>query len=301
MNQHVKRLIPLLCILPLVLSGCSAAGVLPVASPQGISAPPAPPEHAASSYSHIADIPSAPPAEELPDLSGCEYIQNYYICSVIDDTLAQIITDNMTDYDKLLAVYRHLITTTAFFNEPVGTDIWRLRGDPDNLPTVYEIRSISPLLFGIGSCEDYASAFVTLCDRLGFAAVYVPGLTYSVEGVLVPHAWAMVKLDGVWYHADPQLEDNIIRYQHLRYRYFLKSDEVMQTDHRWGDLLVDPDDYALALPSCPETYEATPEETVTQELRPDRARILRRLAEEEGVYLAAHPPLSEYQPPALPE
>jgi transglutaminase-like putative cysteine protease len=53
---------------------------------------------------------------------------------------------------------------------------------------------------------------------MGFEARYVPGLTYSIEGKLVPHAWAMVRLDGSWYHADPQLEDNII-----------KADQVLNT------------------------------------------------------------------------
>lgn len=237
----------------------------------------------------------------LPDLGGLSHIQNYYLCSVIDDTLSGILTDGMTDYERLAAVYRHLVIHTAFFNEPVGTDIWRYRGDPDNLPTAVEIRSISPLLFMVGSCEDYAAAFVTLCDRMGFEARYVPGLTYSVDGVLVDHAWAMVRLDGQWYHADPQLEDNVIRNAVLRYRYFLKSDEQMKTDHRWGGLLENPSEYALSLPRCDSELDAPAQETVAQPARPDRKQIEQRLATEKAAYLTSHPPLSEITLPKLPQ
>ncbi len=288
--------------------GAVGACLLAGCTPQGLMLAEEPPAASGSLSSVPSTISSAPsaqpdsaPQDNTPDLTGLTHIQNYYICSVIDDTLSAILTDDMTDYDKLLCVYRHLVASTAFFEEPVGTDIWRYRGDPDNLPTVFELRSISPLLFGIGSCEDYASAFVTLCDRMGFPAYYVPGLTYSVTGQLVEHAWAMVRLDGVWYHCDPQLEDNIIKNNVLRYRYFLKSDEQMQTDHRWGDMLTDPSEYAQSLPACLHQIGSPPQETIVQRERPDREQIVQQLAKESAAYLAGHPPLLQIEPPVLPQ
>lgn len=267
----------------------------------------APPEQPSSAQqsapadtSSVADTSSAKEQPKQPDLSGLAHIQNVYICSVIDEVLAQTITDDMTDVQKVTAVYRRLVTETAFFDEPVGTDIWRYRGDPENIPTIYEIRSISPLLFGIGSCEDYASAFVTLCDRMGFEALYVPGLTYSVEGKLVDHAWAMVKLEGNWYHADPQLEDNIMREGRLRYRYFLKDDRVMGADHRWGAMLEEPSDYALTLPACEQEADPPEQEIVIQPERPSKSAIEKRLAQERELYLLTHPPLTDYLAPELP-
>lgn len=283
--------------LALALCACapkSLATVDPV-----LDSAPCPAEVSSSSQPASSGVLS--PQDALPDLSGLAHIRNYYICSVIDETLRGIVTDDMTDYERLTAVYRHLVIHTAFVNEPVGTDIWRYRGDPDNLPTAVEIRSISPLLFGIGSCEDYAAAFVTLCDRMGFEARYVPGLTYSVDGVLVDHAWAMVRLDGQWYHADPQLEDNVIRNAVLRYRYFLKSDEQMKTDHRWGSLLEEPEEYALSLPLCESELDPPTQETVTQPARPDKKQLEGRLATEKAAYLTAHPPLTELTLPTLPE
>lgn len=284
-------------ILALALCACVPKTLATVDPVQGGASAPA--ASLSSPPKTSSDV--APSQDALPDLSGLSHIQNYYLCSVIDDTLSGILTDGMTDYEKLAAVYRHLVIHTAFFNEPVGTDIWRYRGDPDNLPTAVEVRSISPLLFGIGSCEDYAAAFVTLCDRMGFDALYVPGLTFSVDGVLVDHAWAMVCLDGQWYHADPQLEDNVIRGAVLRYRYFLKSDEQMKTDHRWGGLLEEPSAYALTLPPCESELDPPAREMVTQPVRPDRKQIEQRLAAEKAAYLTSHPPLSEITLPKLPQ
>lgn len=251
----------------------------------------------------LAPSSSAQTAEpQKPDLSRCKVIQNYYVCSVIDKALEKLGTKEMGNYEKLLAVYRYLVCEVSFFNEPVGTDLWRYRGDPANTPSIYEVRTLSPLLYGIGSCEDYASSFVTLCDRMGFEARYVPGLTYSIEGELVPHAWAMVKLDGSWYHADPQLEDNIIKADRvLKYRYFLKADKEMSAHHRWGRLLNEPDEYALALPQCPQSYKATPPEVIVQSPRPDRKRIAQQINTEKVVYAQSHPPLGELPELTLPE
>lgn len=72
-------------------------------------------------------------------------------------------------------------------------------------------------------CEDYAAALTLLLREMGLEAAYVPGLTYSAEGNLVDHAWTLVKVDGVWYHLDSQLEDAISRRGSVGYRYFLRG------------------------------------------------------------------------------
>ena len=72
----------------------------------------------------------------------------------------------------------------------------------------------------LGSCEDYAAALTVLLQEMGLEAVYVAGLTISVEGDFVDHAWTAVQLRGEWYHLDAQLEDNILRNDFLTYRYF---------------------------------------------------------------------------------
>ena len=100
-----------------------------------------------------------------------------------------------------------------------------------------EQRALSPLRFGVGMCEDYVAALTLLLRDMGLRAEYVPGLIYSVEGHLVDHAWTIVQIDGVWYHLDSQLEDNISCRGSVRYRYLLNSDTTRAASHRWGQNL----------------------------------------------------------------
>lgn len=135
-------------------------------------------------------------------------------------------------------LYRHLIET-VYFADPVGLDIWRWMSEDDATPIPYlENRALSPLLFGIGSCEDFAAAMVVLLRAAGFEAEYVAGYTLSVEQVYIDHAWAIVRLEEEWYHLDPQLEQNVIRGGVLTYRYYMSADEDLLADHRWGENLI---------------------------------------------------------------
>ncbi len=166
-----------------------------------------------------------------------EEAKNEYIISVADDILSEIIKPNMDDITKLRTIYDYIIRNNKF-TDPIALDIWRYRGDPNQVPSYIEQRAISPMLFGYGMCEDYAAEFVLLARRLGFEAEYVFGMTVSVKGDYVDHAWAVVKLDNNWYHVDPQLEDNIMLNGKIQNRYFMRDDATMYRDHRWGENLI---------------------------------------------------------------
>lgn len=140
------------------------------------------------------------------------------------------------DAERILTAYEYIICHT-FFAPPVGTEIWRVRGG--ETPSYTEARAISPLLYGVGSCEDFAAATALLLCRMGYEAEYLAGLTISAKGGFTDHAWVIVKLSGIWYHLDPQLEQNVMKNSTITYRYFLKSDEYMLADHRWGQNLLD--------------------------------------------------------------
>lgn len=175
--------------------------------------------------------------EETEKEENIEPYQNHYIISLADDILRDILPQDEKDpSEKVRYIYEYLVTN-CFFADPVGIDIWQIRGNPEEVPTFLELHALSPLAFDLGSCEDYAAAMVLLCTRAGIEAQYLPGLTYSVEGELVDHAWALVKIEENWYHVDPQLERNIIHNGILRYRFFMKDDASMYPGHLWGDNL----------------------------------------------------------------
>lgn len=214
MKKYLPKTLPAL-LLAVLLTGCaSKAATPPVPAESASSAQSAPAESATSALEEAAPRPLD------------------YCAEVAGAVLAEIVAPNMTPYEQVLAAYEHIISGT-FFAEPVGLELWRVRGGKQ--PSYVENRALSPLLFGVGTCEDYAAALTLLLRGLGLEAEYLPGLTISVDGGFVDHAWVVAKLDGVWYHLDPQLEQNVMKNNTLTYRYFLKSDENMLADHRWGE------------------------------------------------------------------
>ena len=229
-----------------------------------------------------ADREAARASAEQPAIEARE--QNF-IRETADALLDGLVAPEMTDAQRVQRVYRHLIENT-YFAEPVGLDMWRYLSDEESPPTYVENRSLSPLLYGIGSCEDYAAAMVILLQQMGFSSEYVAGYTLSVDGEYVDHAWAVVELAGEWYHLDPQLEQNVTRDGLLTYRYFLKSDEELSTNHKWGENLIayrpgiSSEDAGrirreYTPPACTAVYTQPDPETVTLPPRPDIAAINR--------------------------
>lgn len=207
------------------------------------------------------------------------------------------------------AAYKYMVEN-IHFADPVGLDVWRYASGESSAIPFLENRSISPFLFQIGSCEDFAAATVMLLKAAGFEAEYVAGYTLSVDMVYVDHAWAVVRLGGEWYHIDPQLEQNVLKNNRLTYRYYLKSDEYMLTDHRWGENLIDFwDDITEAEkanirmnytpPVCPESYPAVAAETAHKPLKPDMAAIQAKIDAIKGQSELLLPIELNVEPPVL--
>ncbi len=161
------------------------------------------------------------------------------------------ITENTADFEKIKAVYVYIIEKTHYipFNNEEISATWRSFDTCETAPTYYEELATGVLQYGIGSCENYASAMVFMLEKLGMEAKYVPGATYSVDGEMVKHAWAMVKFNGEWYHVDPQLEDNISN-SVIKFNYFMKNDIIFSRTHIWGENLPNPTEHDEELPQC---------------------------------------------------
>lgn len=83
------------------------------------------------------------------------------------------------------------------------------------------------LVKNTGVCQEYATAFKLLLNRLGMECIVV-----SSEGM--NHAWNIVKIDGDYYHVDVTWDDPIPdRKNQTSYKYFNLSDKKMGEDHYW--------------------------------------------------------------------
>ena len=310
-----KRYIIILLTLMLALSSCNNDDVNPSSIPEISSTQPEiMPEPPIENDANSNDLPqeSEMPEDEPTVVSNAEELSEVpndlseemsqitgqeYIYSLVQETLNKIIEPNMSEYDKAKTVFDYMIENTHLV-APVGLDLWRIRGNDTVLPSYLENRSLSVLLYGLGMCEDYASTFTLLLRGAGLEAEYVPGLTYSTQGEWVDHSWTVAKIDGVWYHLDSQLEDNVSRHNTILYRYFMKSDATMIKSHRWGQnlidshLLTDEQNEELAqnyMPMpCPEDYAVPSRRSFTKVAMPDVELIKQQIEQEFSEYEETH-------------
>ena len=311
MNQ---RMLVFICVAALWLSGCergtsqSPSGEgSPVTNSQsvGVSSQPEKTLDPPANSSQLEGGVAYPPQEGSGASSQEDTKQLHpYLEELVDGIVTQIYTPGMSEYERTKAAFDYMVEHTIL-DEPIGLDLWRVHGGGDQPIPYLQQRALSPLRFGVGMCEDYAAALTLLLRGMGLEAQYVPGLTYSVEGNLVDHAWTVVRIDGVWYHLDSQLEDNISRHGSIRYRYFLKGDATMSGSHRWGQNLINTglltpeqnreiaEDYPT--PACPQDYPS-PDRYMLEDGAAPNLEALRLEAEGEvAAWEGEHGPLEPMQ------
>ena len=116
------------------------------------------------------------------------------------DLLGEIITEEMSDYEKELAVHDWMIAWAEY-------DQAALSALPGAQPTP---DSDNPYGFFTGRaaiCTGYTSTFQLLMDLLGIECVTVEGTAYNGTE---DHAWNMVRLDGDWYCVDVTWDDPVM-------------------------------------------------------------------------------------------
>lgn len=121
----------------------------------------------------------------------------------VAEITAEIITDDMSDLEKELAINAYLCDNAVY-------DDGALESAAENdFQYVDEIFNDSFTAYGVlvnnvGVCASYSAAFKLLADAAGLESVVVTGY---LEGSL-PHAWNKVLIDGEWHIVDSTNNDN---------------------------------------------------------------------------------------------
>ena len=248
-KRILKRFFILTALVALVISGVYAgAGFL---SRNGVRLPvqegPRPGEVSVSSEASkgesLPDV-SAPEPVEAPEPSAedpripSEPVESYarWLARQIAE---ELITPGMSEYEKAKAGYDYLVQNVSK-GEAVCPELWRIYQKDPNTPVPFvENRAVGTLRFDIGMCEDQAAALTLLLQEMGLEAEYIPGFIFTIQGDAMDHAWMMAKVDGNWYHLDPDLESYRARRGRIIYQYFLKGDNDFYRTHRWGQNAID--------------------------------------------------------------
>ena len=146
--------------------------------------------------------------------------------------LGELITEDMTDFQKELAVHDWIVEHGSYdqtvHNNPGHSGRTGYR-DPYGI-----------LVGGYGNCLGYSTTFQLLMDLCDVECITVVGAAFdSMED----HAWNMVRLDGEWYCVDVTWDDPTMGNGNtnsvVRHRYFnVTSQHMRDTDHQWDYLYV---------------------------------------------------------------
>ena len=156
--------------------------------------------------------------------------------AAVDRILANITTAEMTDRDKMRAIYPWLTKNIGWRGVVVNLP----PGEDEYLSFAYtEEEIVEMALYAYenrkGSCEHLAALGAVLIRRLGYDTRVIYGLRKGYAFAGAPwgeHAWIEVTMDGERYHFDPQyaathMKDNF-------YYYFLLHEDASREHHKWS-------------------------------------------------------------------
>lgn len=188
----------------------------------GENVPSEPPENDSTDDAYDADAVLL--AYETGDASALSDM-NRSILDAAKDVIEKETSDNMSDYEKELAIHDWM-TGWSSFDMNVFSHAPAARAEADNR---------NPYGFFINKsamCHGYSSTFQLFMDMLDIECITVFG---TPGGNGVEHSWNMVRLDGDWYCVDTAWDDPIGGSP--CHTYFNVTSDYLRSDsiHRWDD------------------------------------------------------------------
>ncbi len=150
----------------------------------------------------------------------------------VDEIVKSIITDDMTDDEKMEAITNYVINNVKYDRSAL-TDYEKAM--------IYNKLAISSALEGHGVCANYAALTNALCAKAGITSYFVNNEN---------HAWNLVKLDGKYYYIDTTNICQIPIISKLIFKYFGKGIYYKQDPYHTG-LSAMSDLNEINLPSVP--------------------------------------------------
>lgn len=154
--------------------------------------------------------------------------ENRQILEAARDVIDQEIKENMSDYEKELAIHDWITGWSSFDYAVFGRSA--SEGFADGSDTPYGV-----LINRSAMCHGYSSTFQLFMDMLHIECITVYG---TPGGNGVEHSWNMVRLDGDWYCVDAAWDDPIGGSP--GHTYFNVTSDYLRSGsiHRWDDTAV---------------------------------------------------------------
>lgn len=122
----------------------------------------------------------------------------------IDKIFADIITPNMSTYDKVRAIFNYLVQTNRY------TVIMAPRSTMNTYLSLYDreivVKAKTILKTQTGNCIDFACAFAAMTRRIGLNCYMIKADITNAQGVTDYHGWNIIRINGIDYAFDAQAD-----------------------------------------------------------------------------------------------
>lgn len=133
--------------------------------------------------------------------------------------LKENISDEMTDYEKELAIHDYIVNNCTY----------RMSEELNEA----EHSSYGVFIDRKAVCEGYTRAADLLLRLCNIETKMVQGTCSSENGTSEDHVWNQVKIDGKWYNMDATWDDPTGDTPELRHTYMNVSDDLFSLTHTW--------------------------------------------------------------------
>jgi hypothetical protein len=129
----------------------------------------------------------------------------------VTQTLSQILTPDMNDYQKEKTIHDWIVTHIAYDKRLVSHSAY------------------DGLMNGHTVCQGYALLTYEMMKQAGIPVKIVEGTSRGIA-----HTWNLVQIGGKWYHLDTTWDDPVPDVAgRTVYNYYNLTDSELRTDHRW--------------------------------------------------------------------
>lgn len=173
------------------------------------------------SCDEVIRVATALKAEDRDSLSDEKDI---YVYDAVKQIIDKIITEDMSQYDKELAVHDYIVSRVQY--DPDGIDEFSTPSEESYYP--YGVLKNKKSV-----CLGYARTFQLFMDVLDIECITVHAYANNGE----EHGWNMVNLDGDWYQVDVTWDDPVPdQGSKVSHKFFNVTDIMMKiTFHQWDN------------------------------------------------------------------
>jgi hypothetical protein len=163
------------------------------------------------------------------------YTQFGILNDLVNAFMAQNFTNDMDTYTKVKVAYDYFIQNMTYqtateldmslFTKEEAAVIWQ------HYPERY---AVPILIDNKGVCNHYSSAYAAILQAIGLDVNVVSGKTKSSAGGYSGHVWVTVRIDGVDYLFDPQVDQRIAQRHNnvIQYYRFGKPVSALSDDYQ---------------------------------------------------------------------